>query len=50
VTSPAELDCLRKPLLIGHVVQAERSADKAGVRATASRRHDRGSGGQSERA
>jgi hypothetical protein len=40
VTSPAELDCLRKPLLIGHVMQAERSADKTGLRAATRHRHE----------
>jgi len=48
VASPPELNRLRKPKVIGGLVQAERSSDKAGLRAAASRRHHRGSGGQSE--
>jgi hypothetical protein len=48
VASPTELDRLRKPKMIGGVMQAQWSSNNAGVRATASRRHDRRSSHQGE--
>jgi hypothetical protein len=48
VASPTELDRLRKPKMIGGVMQAQWSSDNAGVRATAGRRHDRRSSHQGE--
>jgi hypothetical protein len=48
VTSPSELHGLRETKLIDSVMQAQRSSNKAGLRAAASRRHHRRSRGQGE--
>ncbi|WP_229161769.1 hypothetical protein, partial [Bradyrhizobium brasilense] len=48
VASPAELDSLSKPKIIGGLMQAERSSDNCGMRATARRRHHRQCSRESE--